>query len=65
MCSGLGSPTQCDELRTGLPKDELVWQEGQASPGGFVSDLVHHISQRVDVSANVLHHTKSQFYQCL
>lgn len=61
LCSGLGSPTQCDELRTGFSKDELVRQEGQASSGGFVSDLIHHIPQRVDVSAKVLNPTKSTF----
>lgn len=64
----LSSPTQRNELRTWFPEDELVRQEGQAPPGGFVSDLVHNISQRVDVSAivlywdknNSIHHHKQQ-----
>lgn len=33
---------------------ELVGQESQTPPGGFVSDLVHHISQSVDVPADIL-----------
>lgn len=35
---------------------QLVGQEGQAPPGGFVSDFVHHILQGVDVLPNVLQH---------
>lgn len=35
-------------------EDQLVGQEGQAPPGGFVSNLVHHILQGVDVLPNVL-----------
>lgn len=52
------SPTQCDELWPRFPEDELVRQEGQAPSGGLVPDLVHHVFQRVDVSANVLHQTQ-------
>lgn len=33
---------------------QLVGQEGQALPGGFVSDLVHHILQGVDVLTDIL-----------
>lgn len=33
---------------------QLVGQEGQTPPGGFVSNLIHHILQGVDVLPNVL-----------
>lgn len=41
---------------------QLVWQEGQTPPGGFVSNLVHHILQGVDVLPNVLQHKTNCFH---
>lgn len=40
---------------------QLVRQEGQAPPGGLVSDLFHHIFQGVDIPADFLpNKTKSE-----
>lgn len=46
--------TMSDVLWMRFLKVELVRQEGQAPPGGFVSDLLHHIFQGVDVPADFL-----------
>lgn len=43
-----------DVFRMWFFEVQLVGQEGQTPPGGFVSNLVHHILQGVDVLPNVL-----------
>ena len=52
--SELKSFTQSDVVRVRLSEVQLVGQEGQTLPGGFVPDLVHHVSQGVDVPSNLL-----------
>ena len=49
-----------DVLGMRFSEVELVGQDRQTPPGGFVSDLVHHISQSVDVPADVLQHKPTQ-----
>lgn len=49
--------TMSDVLRVWLSEVQLVGQEGQTPPGGFVSDLIDHLFQGVDVPANFLRQT--------
>lgn len=49
-----GEVTLSDVFGVWFFEVQLVGQEGQAPPGGFVSDLVHHILQGVDVLADIL-----------
>lgn len=54
--------TVSDVFRMWFFEDELVRQEGQTPPGGFVSYLVHHISQSVDVLSDILQqHKQTKF----
>lgn len=46
--------TQSDVFWVWFSEVQLVGQEGQAPPGGFVSDLIYNISQCIDVPANIL-----------
>lgn len=52
VCSGAATVSDVFWMR--VFEVQLVGQEGQAPPGGFVSNLVHHILQGVDVLPNVL-----------
>lgn len=55
LCWGVrGAATESDVFWMRFFEVQLVGQEGQAPPGGFVSNLVHHILQGVDVLPNVL-----------